>query len=69
MHACWGTPLPLSPSSRLVLWRQVSEIAKQIGAEWKNLPDAQKQPYQAKADKLKEGYRLQKQDYEASAAM
>jgi hypothetical protein len=45
---------------------KVSEIAKQIGAEWKNLPEAQKQPFQARAEKLKQEYLLAKAEYEAN---
>lgn len=38
-------------------WK-VSDIAKHLGAEWKNLTDAQKAPYVASAAKLKEKVRV-----------
>lgn len=45
----------------------ITEIAKQIGARWKVLSEADKHPYQKKASADKERYEAEKKAYTATA--
>jgi hypothetical protein len=48
---------PFFPSSQIKKEGMgVADVAKEIGAKWKELSDAEKAPYQKKADKEKERY-------------
>ena len=45
---------------------KVTEVAKKVGALWKELSEDQKKPYIEKAEALKEVYKKQKEEYDAS---
>jgi len=65
---------PKRPLSAFLLYSQekrashtgtVSEVAKKIGAEWKQLSEADKQAYSAKANAAMDAWKLQSQDWDS----
>jgi len=47
---------------------KITEISKQLGAQWKSLTDGDKKKYEAEAAKDKSRYEVDKKAYEASGA-
>lgn len=48
--------------------KSITEIASMLGAEWGNMADAKKKPYQDKAEKLKAKYNTAMEKYKKSAS-
>ena len=54
----------LTPSSRLLALLPAGEYGKLIGAQWRELTDADKKPYEKEAAKDKARYEKEKAAYE-----
>lgn len=57
--------LLFSNEKRSSITGSISEVAKKLGAEWKQLATDQKQKYADEAEKLSEKYKVEFQEYES----